>query len=297
MRAAHDRSQRPAADRRLSAGSSITRIRGVLPALIAALGREQSEFVRPALTRALAASRRRPRARAGARAARHAGRGLSSAARSSRRSATIARTYALPERSSTVAKLEARCRTTRSRRSGKIGDPASRAALAELQQTAPTPSCSRRLRRRCACLASSCAAQTRTISRRRWCSRPAIARLSDRCFAARSRAGRARDAGDDRRSSALLDAGVPAEDPRARRHRLGVGTWRFRNPGRRARGARERGSDSDGVDRAAARRLRHAVRGLRGGAFLRRGPARLLGGAGGSPRRRVAEALIEKLEF
>lgn len=107
----------------------------VVPRLLDALGREESEFVRPGLTRALAASAKDPRVR-------EVMNGLVLKGQDFFRSAVIEAigdyrgAYALAKLTE-VAKLEGPLQDDAVLAIGKIGDKTSLALLAELQRTAP----------------------------------------------------------------------------------------------------------------------------------------------------------------
>lgn len=107
----------------------------VVPRLLAALGTEQSEFVRPALTRALAAVADRPDVEAALVPLVLRGddlfRGTTIEALGAYR-----RRAALPDIMQ-VARLDGPLQDDAITALGRIGDPAARATLAELQRTAP----------------------------------------------------------------------------------------------------------------------------------------------------------------
>ena len=103
-------------------------------------------------------------------------------------------------------------------------------------------------------------------------------------------------AGNQEAAAALFERGGPTRDPERAAIALALGTLALRNTTVTLQVLGEQKALEPG-HRAAARSLRHARRGSRGGAVLRRGQARLLGGrsrlAGPQDRR----MLIQQLEF
>ena len=112
----------------------------------------------------------------------------------------------------------------------------------------------------------------------------------------RRRAARARRRRATRTRRGAVRGGAPTRDPRAGAHRPGARHRRAPQHAASCSRCSRQQAHLHPRDRAAARSVRHARRGLRRGAVLRRRPARLLGGAAGSPARN-RRRLIQKLSF
>ena len=291
------RPERPLAHRRPTVVRASIRTRPCCPRSSRRSPEEGSEFVRPALTRALAAQAADPRARDSARCR------SSCAARTSFAGAVIAALgdydgrYALAEivdgraarrPASGRCDHRPRARSATCRCERDAGRPAGRRLPRELQPTISAALC---------LLGVDCEAhqaylkQTLTFASATTGYQPLLRGAVTRWACWRRRAGL-------RRSCALFDAGDAARrDPARAPMALGVGLVALRNPRRAAR-ARSRRAGSRPGGRAAARSVRHAVGGFRGRTVLRRGPARVLGGArriAAPPRGRSCS--IQKLEF
>jgi HEAT repeat protein len=265
----------------------------VLPSLIDALGREQSEFVRPALLRALAAYGDDPRARAAALP-------LIMRGQDDFRGALIDAlgdyrgTYALTAISD-VAKLDGPLQDDAVTALGKIGEAASHDLLAELQRTAPRtvqPSVAAAL-----CLIGANVPANEDYLKKSLAfgvssgsNQPLLRGAAHglAVLAVRNNAGAL---------TSLLDAGVPAKDPARAPIALAVGLVALRNPGLLLKTLQPR-PDREGVllllqeafdmlsseDYELERfyvEVRHAY----------------WASAAGSSEQQLAEALIKKLEF
>jgi HEAT repeat protein len=266
--------------------------RDVLPLLIAALDREQSEFVRPALTRALAASHREPEARRALEPLILNGqdhfRGSVIDALGDYQA--IWASAAIAE----VAVLEGPLQDDSILSLGKIGAAASLPVLAQLQKTATRE------------VQPSIAAASCMISRN--CKTPVDYLSRTLTFAAgdgryqsllRSAAfalGVLARQGDREALTLLLDTGEPAKDPARAAVALAVGHVALRNPELlldvlETRKAFDLAGDLllDAFDM-----LSEDFEEERFFVEIRRA---YWAAPEGSPRRRVAQALIEKLEF
>ena len=260
-----------------------------------ALDKEQAEFVRPALMRALARrTASDPRVRQAL--MREVGRGEDFF-----RSAVIealgdykARTPST--RSPRSPSSMARCRTMRRWRSARSATSARSKRWPRLQRTAPRaaqPSIAAAI----CLLGVNCEShENYLIETLKFADKnlgfQELLRGAAAGLGALAVAGRTRP-----RSTALFDDRHPVarSDPRAG----GAGARRpsrcatRRSCCRCSRSIRERA----GGDRAARRRLRHARGGSRQGAVLRARPAHVLGLAEGSPTRALMQTLIGKLDF
>ena len=177
-----------------------------------------------------------------------------------------------------------RCRTMPSRRLGELGDPSSRALLATSAGDGARGNPADRLSAALCLLGIDCPARLDVSDRDTCSSRPTTQATSRCCVAPSTRLAVLASRGTDAPGRRLLDVGVPATGRRAGAHR----------PGRRPGGAAQSGASSmvsgglehgrPGGPRAAPRRVRHAVRGLRGRAVLRRPCAGAAGTAPGGSR-------------
>ncbi|HXW04097.1 MAG TPA: HEAT repeat domain-containing protein [Vicinamibacterales bacterium] len=266
--------------------------KGVLPRLLEALGKEESEFVRPALTRALAAFGAQPEAR-------QAMTGLVMKGQAFFRSVVIEAlgdyraSYALKPLLEVVA-IEGPLQDDAALALGKIGDKAALPALAALQRTAPREAQPAIAGAICL-LGVNCSSHERFVveSLRFGIDQPAFQELlrgSATALAALAAAGR-QDAAVE-----LVVQGAPTRDPARAAIALALGTVALRNTpvmldvlGREALLA-------PGVEllREAFDMLEEDYEEERFFVTVRRAfwqaPA-------GSPARRVAETLVRQLEF
>ncbi len=264
----------------------------VLPALLSALVTEQSEFVRPALTRAIAAQGTDPRARAVLVP-------LVTRGEDFFRGAAIEAlgdykgTYALPEIIE-VARLDGPLQDDAISAIGKLGDAAHRSVLAALQKTA-TPELQPTISAALCLIGVECPQQAAYLKKT----------LS---FAATSAGfqpllrgavhgmGMLAVRGDRAALEALFDAGVPAQDPGRAPIALGVGLVALRSPLAVLELVEAR-KDFDAVVellRDAFDMLSEDYEEERFYVEIRRA---FWAAPEGSPRRRVAQALLDKLEF
>ena len=179
---------------------------------------------------------------------------------------------------------------------GKIGDKRSLETLAALQRTRARRPCSRRSPRRSACSASTArrtrgylerVAEVRDRDRRL----PGSASRVDRAGLARSRSRATRTP-----LSQLLDVGGPSRDPARAAIALAFGAVALRNTPLMLKVLAGAGPIRS-RDRPARRSVRHARRGLEEERFfatVRRG---YWEAPEGSPARKIADALIQTLEF
>ena len=256
--------------------------RGMAARLLKLLEKEDGEFVRPALTRALAALRRRSRRADGAERARPARAGFVSAAPSSRRWATIApRTRS--RRSWTWRSSTVRCRRTRSWRMGKIGDKRALEVLQELQKSAPRV-------RQPAVAAAICLLGINCASHQKFVvdtmtfaiDEPRASRIC--CAPRRGRSATLAAAGREDAATAICStSAIPARDPARSPVALAFGTVALRNTPLAVK-LLGRAPDVRDAALAPARRVRHARGGLRGRAFLRHRAPHLLAAPAGSRR-------------
>ena len=260
--------------------------RGMSARLLKKLDKEDGEFVRPALTRALAAYGDEATVKLALTALVLRGQDLY-------RSAVIEAlgdyhaAYALAPIIE-VAKRDGPLQEDAILAMGKLGDKRALEVLEGLQKTASRV-------RQPAVAASICLLGINCESHQKFVVDTVNFTIANSGFQdllrAASRAlGALAASGRQDAAAALLDAGIPAHDPGPLARGAGV----------RRRGAAEHAADDQAVDGAdrrqgrgapAARRVRHARRGLRGRAVLRDGAPDLLAGAGGIPERKVADAL------
>lgn len=265
----------------------------VLPALLEALPREQSEFVRPALLRALVAYADDPRAREAIlplvmRGEDHF-RGVVIEAMGTYRA-----TYAVNVIVQ-VAKLDGPLQDDAATALGKIGDAGARPTLIELQRSAPKDAQPAIAAALCL-LGSNCAANEDYLKKSL-----AFAVASDGYQHLLSGAshGLAELAarGNQGAMTALLDSGVPSKEPARAPIALSIGTAAIRNPAALL-DVLETRKDRDGV----AELLRDAFDMLASEDYelerfyvdVRRA---YWAAPAGSPRRLLAEMLITKLDF
>jgi HEAT repeat protein len=266
---------------------------GILPVLLEALPREQSEFVRPALLRALVAYGDDPRAREAIMPLIMRGedvfRGVVIDALGNYRAAYAVQPIV------EVAKLDGPLQDDAVTALGRIGDAGVRSTLAELQRSASRDAQPAIAAAMCL-LGSNCEANEDYLKKSVAFAATAegfqpLLRGTSSALAQLAARGN-RDA-----LTALLDAGVPSTDPARAPIALAVGTAAIRNP-------------SILLDVLEPRRDRDGVIALLRDAFdmlasedyelerfyvdVRRA---YWTAAAGSPRRQLAEALIAKLEF
>ena len=215
----------------------------IVPALVAALAREQSEFVRPALTRAIAAY-------GDQRQARDAILPLVIRGEDDFRGAVIEAlgdyraAYAVAPILD-VAKLEGPLQddaiTALGRSAMTCARDAHRAAAIGAE-VSPQPSIA----------AALCLLGVSCVTNEDYLTKALVYGATHRGLsAAPARGGhaarRARDQEQQGALTSLLDAGVPARDPARAPIALAVGAVAFRNPARPARGARAQRKDRDGA--------------------------------------------------
>lgn len=264
----------------------------VLPRLLDALAREESEFVRPALTRALAASGKDPRVR-------DVMSGLVLKGQDFFRSAVIEAlgdykaSYALPNLTE-VAKLEGPLQDDAVLAIGKIGDKASLALLAGLQRTAPRPV-------QPAIAAAICLLGVNCSSHQNYLEgtlRFAIANpgFQDLLRVAASGLAAIAIAGSDEAFATLVQQGAPTRDPARSPVALALGAVALRNTPLVLK-ALEGATDPQPallLLRDAFDMLEEDFEEERFFVTVRRGYWQA---AEGSPARKVAAALIQTLEF
>jgi HEAT repeat protein len=264
----------------------------VLPALLAALEKEQSEFVRPVLTRAVAAQGDEPAARAAMLPLVMRGedffRGSAIEALGDFKAA-----YAL-DTISQVARLDGPLQDDAITAIGRLGDPSSIGLLVELQKTAPReiqPTVSAAL----CLLGRNCDAHYEFIVQSLKFAAAAegyqpLLRGAVHALGVLARRGRADALG------ALLDAGVPAADPARAPIALGVGLVALRDPEVLLRVLEPRADRTAAIEllRDAFDMLAEDFEEERFYVEVRRA---YHAAAADSPRRALAEALIRTLEF
>lgn len=266
--------------------------RDLYPALIAALETEQSEFVRPALTRALAAAHADPAVRDAIQPLIMRGedffRGTVIEALGDYRA-----TWAVPMIAE-VAKLDGPLQDDAITALGKLGDRSVLPVLAALQQSAPRDT-------QPALAAASCLITQQCAAREDYLRKTLTFAASDSQYQSLLRsAGFSLAALAARGSSgalvALLDVAEPAVDPARAALALAVGHVALRNPGvildvLESRASRDR---AIGVVRDAFDMLSEDFEEERFFVEVRRA---YWAAPEGSARRAVAQALIEQLEF
>lgn len=264
----------------------------VLPTLISALAREQSEFVRPALTRAIAAQGADPRAQAVLLPLVARGEDLF-------RGAVIEAlgdykgSYALAAITD-VAKLDGPLQDDAITALGKAGDASLRPTMAALQKSAPPerqPTVSAAL----CLLGIDCPAQsaylrtTLTFAAGNQDFQPLL-RGAVHAF------GMLAMRGDEAALNALFDAGIPAQDPARAPIALGIGLVALRNPSVMLKVIEARKDFNGAADllRDAFDMLSEDYEEERFYVEIRKA---FYAAPDGSVRKRVAQSLIDKLEF
>lgn len=267
----------------------------VVPALIAALDREQSEFVRPSLTRALAAAHANP-------AARRAIEPLIVSGEDYFRGAVIEAlgdyqvAWARPAIEK-VAQLDGPLQDDSILALGKIGDRASIPVLAELQKSAPP-------RTQTSLVAASCLITRECDSALDYLDKTLRFAEADLEYQTLLRSaafalGALARRGNARALTILLDVGEPSTDPARAAIGLAVGHVALRNPTLILDVFEQRAS----LEPAAALlldsfdMLSEDFEEERFFVEIRRAYWAAPEGPTGDARRRVAQALIEKLEF
>lgn len=264
----------------------------VIARLLDALAREESEFVRPALTRALAASGKDPRVR-------DVMNGLVLKGQDFFRSAVIEAlgdykaAYALPNLTE-VAKLEGPLQDDAVLAIGKIGDKASLAVLAALQRTAPRtvqPSIATAI----CLLGVNCSSHLNYLDETL---RFAMANpgFQDLLRAAASGLGAIAIAGNQDAFVTLVEQGAPSRDPARSPVALALGAVALRNTPLvlKALEGRPDPQPSLMLLRDAFDMLEEDFEEERFFVTVRRGYWQA---AEGSPSRKLAAALIQALEF
>lgn len=265
----------------------------VLPRLLAALPGETSEFVRPALTRAIAAFPDDPRARDVLRPLVLRGedlfRGSVITALGEHRG-----THALQE-IMTVARLEGPLQDDAVVAIGRIGSPASRSFIAGLQKTGPRelqPAVSAAL----CLLGTDCAARIGFVTdtaRFAAASPDQLALLQGAAIAL----GALAQAGHDTAFDAMIDLALSTSDPAARDElTLSVGTVVLRRPtlALTTFESRQQSQAVAELFRDAFDMLSEDFEEERFGSEVRRA---LWASPAGSPRREAAQKLLDTLEF
>lgn len=264
----------------------------VLPRLLAALDKEESDLVRPALTRTLAAYGHDPKVRAALSALVMKGQDLF-------RAAVI---EALGDRKATyaldpiieVAKLDGPLQDDAVLAIGKIGDKRGLETLAALQRTAPRP-----LQPTLA--AAICLIGSNCASHRAYLQETVAFAIEHPGFQELLRAAAAglaalAAAGDVQAAETLIDRGGPAQDPERAALALALGTVALRNT-RLLVGVLETRPDvapAVALLREAFDMLEEDFEEERFFALMRRS---YWTAAPGSASRRIAEVLIQRLEF
>jgi HEAT repeat protein len=199
--------------------------KAVLPKLLDALGREESEFVRPALTRAVAAYGSDPRARDAMAVAVMKGqaffRSVVIEALGDQRAA-----YALPQLTE-IAKIDGPLHDDAVLAIGKIGDKASLATLAGLQRSAPRESQPSIAAAICL-LGINCSSHQSYIAESL---RFAIANIGfqELLRAAAAALGALAASGRDSAAAELIEQGAPTADPARAAIALALGAVALRN--------------------------------------------------------------------
>jgi HEAT repeat protein len=266
-----------------------------LPRLLKALDREESEFVRPSLTRALAAYGVDPKARE----AHDVMTGLVMKGQDLFRAVVIEAlgdykgVYALKPIIE-VAKLEGPLQDDAVLAIGKIGDKRGLEALAGLQRTAP-----RTLQPSIA--AAICLLGSNCDSHRGFIAKTVAFAMSNPGFqdllrAAAGGLAALAVAGDAEAAGILIESGTPARDPERAALALAVGTVALRNPPLLLKvfdGQKDPGAGME-LLREAFDMLEEDLEEERFFALVRR---TYWQAPEGSPTRRTAELLIQRLEF
>ena len=264
----------------------------VVPRLLQALDREESEFVRPALTRALAAYGTDPKVR-------EVMAGLVMKGQDLFRAAVIEAlgdykaAYALKPMSE-VAKLDGPLQDDAVMAIGRVGDKRALETLAALQRTAPRtlqPTIAAAI-----CLAgSNCPSHQGYIAE---ALKFAIANpgYQDLLRAAAGGLAALAIAGNSDAVNALIDQGTPTRDPARAAIALALGNVALRNTPLLLKVLESRSDDTGAIEllREALDMLEEDVEEERFFARVRR---TYWQAAAGSATRKVAEALIQRLEF
>jgi len=264
----------------------------VLASLIAALGKEGSEFVRPALTRAVAAHGTDPRAQATLTPLVMRGedffRGAVIEALGDYQGAFALASIA------EVARLDGPLQDDAITAIGRIGDPSRVGLLVELQKSVPRelqPTVSASL----CLLGRNCATHEPFIKDSlAFASKTAgfqpLLRGAVHALTMLARRGK------DDALGALFDAGVPAADPARESIALGVGLVALRSPDVLLRVLETR-KDLDGAIVLLTEAFDMLAEDLEEERFYVTVRRAFWAAPEGSPRRRIAETLIQKLEF
>ena len=264
----------------------------IVPALVSAMPSEQSEFVRPALTRALAAH-------GSAAQARDAMRPLVMRGPDLFRGAAITAlgdykgNYALADIAE-VAKLDGPLQEDAIIAIGRLGDPSSRSVLASLQKTAP-PEALPAISGALCLLGMDCASHEAYLKKTL-----AFALTTDGFQPLLRGAVQALSATAARGTAAhleiLIDAGVTARDPGRDSIALGVGLVAVRNPELFLKAMETRTNREPAIKllRDAFDLLAEDFEEERFYVTIRRA---FWAAPEGSPRRQAAQAVIEILEF
>jgi HEAT repeat protein len=266
--------------------------REVLPALVAALDREQSEFVRPALTRALAARHQEPSARQALEPLIMRGedyfRGSLIDALGDHGAAWARAAIA------EVAQLDGPLQDDAILALGKIGDAASLPVLAAIQKTA-------RRETQPSLAAATCLITKDCTAHIDYLTKTLVYAASDEQYQALLRSaafalGTLARRGNTQALTALLDAGEPARDPARAAIALAVGHVAVRAPGvlLDTLETRKTFEAASGVLLDAFDMLSEDFEEERFFVEVRKA---YWAAPEGSARRRVAQALIDKLEF
>ena len=264
----------------------------VVPRLLEVLAKEESEFVRPALTRALAASAKDPRVR-------DTMNGLVLKGQDFFRSGVIEAlgdykaAYALPNLTA-VAKLDGPLQDDAVLAIGKIGDKASLAVLAGLQRTAPRP-VQPSIAAAICLLGVNCSSHLNYLDEtlRFGIAHPGF---QDLLRSAASGLGAIAIAGNQEALATLIEEGAPARDPARAPVALAIGAVALRNTPLVLK-AVEAAPDQQPallLLRDAFDMLEEDFEEERFFVTVRRGYWQA---ADGSPSRKLAAALIQTLEF
>ena len=266
-----------------------------LPRLLQALDREESEFVRPALTRALAAYGSDPKARE----ARDVMAGLVMKGQDLFRAVVIEAlgdykgAYALKPIIE-VAKLDGPLQDDAVLAIGKIGDKRGLEALAALQRTAPRP-LQPSIAAAICLLGSNCSSHRGFISNtvKFATSNPGFQEL---LRAAAGGLAALAVAGDEEAVGVLIEYGTPARDPERAALALAVGTVALRNTPLLLKVFQAQKDPAGGIEllREAFDMLEEDLEEERFFALVRR---TYWQAPEGSATRRTAESLIQRLEF